>query len=102
MVFMFSRSPKYYFDRSGLEGEEDVWEISEKPKKSRGIHFAAFPDELVKRCINVGCEKEGEILDPFVGSGTVLRVALSTGRSALGIDLSQTYCLHTAKTLSEV
>lgn len=31
------------------------------------------------------------VLDPFAGSGTSLRVAMSLGRSAIGVDMSETY-----------
>lgn len=94
MLFMFSKSPRYFFDRTGLieAGEEDIWHISERAKGSNGLHSAAFPEELVRRCLRVGCPENGQVLDPFAGTGTVLRVALETGRSATGIDLSSKYC----------
>jgi DNA modification methylase len=98
-VFMFSKSRKYHFSRDKLGGEEDVWTISERPKHSKGLHFAAFPDELVSKCLAVGCPMNGRVLDPFAGTGTVLRVALEAGRSATGIDLSPAYCEHMVRTL---
>lgn len=97
MIFLFSKSRKYYFSRDNLNGEEDVWTISKRPRFARGIHSAAFPDELVKKCLQVGCPPKGEVLDPFAGSGTALRVALESGRSAFGIDLSEPFCRHMAK-----
>lgn len=104
MLFMFSKSPKYFFDRSGLieAGEEDIWHISERPKGSNGLHSAAFPDELVRRCLRVGCPEGGRVLDPFAGTGTVLRIALETGRPATGIDLSGKYCDYMVKYLNTV
>jgi DNA modification methylase len=98
-VFMFTKGRKYHFSREQLKEEEDVWAISNRPKHARGIHRAAFPDELVEKCLRVGCKESAEVLDPFAGSGTVLRVALNSGRSAVGIDLNEAYCAHMVKTL---
>jgi DNA modification methylase len=100
MVFMFSKSPRYYFSRKALDKEEDIWTISHRPASaSKGIHSAAFPDELARRCLDVGCPAGGLVLDPFAGSGTVLRVAIQTDRQVTGIDLSSTFCDHMAKVL---
>lgn len=92
MVFMFSKTPRYWFDRAGLGAEQDVWEISSRRKNNNGNHSAAFPDELVDRCLAIGCPKDGKVLDPFAGTGTVLRVAIQSGRPATGIDLSGEFC----------
>jgi len=92
MVFMFSKSPRYYFSRSALNGEEDIWTISARRRSNGGLHSAAFPEDLVQRCIDVGCPKSGRVLDPFAGTGTTLRVALKSGRSPVGIDLSEQFC----------
>lgn len=97
MLFLFAKGPQYHFDRSQLHGEEDVWRISKRPRHSKGVHSAAFPDELVKKCLDVGCPPGGKVLDPFAGSGTVLRVALTSSRPAVGIDLSTKFCEHIAK-----
>jgi DNA modification methylase len=101
MMFMFSRSPRYYFQRKALTGEEDIWKISTRPKSTNGVHYAPFPDELVERCLRVGCPPGGTVLDPFAGSGTVLRVALSTGHPATGIDLSEKFCRFMADQLGK-
>lgn len=88
-IFMFTKARFYSFDRSALP-EEDVWNIPIE-RNVRIDHNAAFPTELVKRCIESGSPVGGKILDPFVGSGTVLDVANSLGRDAVGIDMSSAY-----------
>lgn len=90
-VFIFSKGPRYWFDREGLGGEEDMWSIPARPENP-GAHFAPFPAALVERCIRCGCPPGGTVLDPFVGSGTTLLVAQQLGRKGIGIDLSPSYC----------
>lgn len=92
MVFMFSKSPRYYFSRAGLKHEEDIWTISARRRSNGGVHSAAYPEQLVERCLEIGCIHGGRILDPFAGSGTTLRVALKSGRPCVGIDLSEEFC----------
>lgn len=101
-VFMFSKSPKYIFDREALNGEEDIWTIPTKPNQNKVSHFSAFPEELVKKCLDIGCKKEGEVLDPFAGTGTTLKVALQSGRPAVGVDLKPEFCDHMVKSLSSL
>ena len=84
-VFIFARSPRYFFDRNALGGEEDVWNI---PAPARGGGAAPFPEALAARCVGCGSRPGDLVLDPFAGSGTTLRVAVSMGRCALGIDLT--------------
>lgn len=101
-IFMFTRSPKYYFNRSGLRGVEDVWEFSARPRRSNVKHSAAFPEELVERCLDVGCPAVGNVIDPFSGSGTVARVAVRRGHSTVGIDLNRVFCLDSIGSLLEL
>ena len=100
-VFMFTKNRRYYFNRSTLETEnvEDLWTISARPKPTNGIDTAPFPDELVQRCLNIGCPNDGIVLDPFAGGGTTLRVALESGRSATGIDLNPDFCNYMVNSL---
>lgn len=90
-IFMFSKQPRYWFNRKALNGDEDVWRISARPDNP-GSHFAPYPIELADRCIAAGCPAKGVVLDPFVGSGTSMVAALSRGMSAIGIDLKPEYC----------
>ena len=86
------KSPRYYFSRDALHSSEDIWTISARRRSNGGLHSAAFPEQLVQRCIEIGCPEGGRVLDPFAGTGTTLRVALKSGRSAVGIDLSEQFC----------
>jgi DNA modification methylase len=99
MVFMFAKRPRYRFNRSALGSDEDIWTISDKRKHNNGLHAATFPDALVEKCLAVGCSPGGEVLDPFAGCGTVLRVSLTSGHPAVGIDLSQEFCRYAAEQL---
>ena len=104
-VFMFAKDRRYYFNRQPLidrKFDEDVWTIRARPKITNGIDTAPFPEELVSRCLEIGCPVDGVVLDPFAGSGTTLRVAIRSQRPAIGIDLSQVFCkyiLHELKDL---
>lgn len=96
-IFMFAKDRNYFFNRETLRDvvvEEDVWTISARPKGTNGIDTAPFPDELVERCLALGCPESGNVLDPFAGAGTTLRVALKTKRSATGIDLNAEFCAY--------
>lgn len=67
----------------------DVWSIKLQPLPE--AHFAAFPEELVKRCIEAGCPERGVVLDPFAGSGTTGKVAQDLQRDAILIELVPKY-----------
>jgi DNA modification methylase len=103
-IFMFVKDRKYYFNRQPLidVGEEDMWTIPARPEPTNGIDTAPFPEELVKRCLEIGCPEDGSVLDPFAGSGTTLKVALKLGRSTCGIDLNREFCLHAVNHLKEL
>ena len=70
-IFLFTKKARYYFNRDGLGGEEDVWTIEpERNSIARGTHYAPYPRALVRRCLSAGCPQGGTVLDPFVGGGT--------------------------------
>jgi len=117
-IFMFAKNRYYYFNRGGLHvqrvrllGEdgnetddefdqgEDVWNIVARPKLANGLATAPFPDELVQKCLEIGCPPGGAVLDPFVGGGTTVRVAVETGHPATGIDLNREFCEYAVASL---
>jgi len=93
----------------------DVWQMN--PERNMGRHLAPFPRELVQRAITLACPdavclggyfreftfgkrrttgftdcghgdmRPGVVLDPFMGTGTSVRVACEMGRTGIGVDL---------------
>jgi len=66
-----------------------VWKIPPKPFPE--AHFAVFPEELVKQCLDAGCPEQGTVLDPFSGAGTTALVALKNHGKYIGIELNPDY-----------
>lgn len=89
-IFLLTKSRFYSYDRRALEKEESVWNIPIDRAKLIE-HSAPFPAALVRRCILTGSPKGGHVLDPFVGSGTTIDVALELGRNCVGIELHPGY-----------
>ncbi|MDP1824930.1 MAG: site-specific DNA-methyltransferase [Archangium sp.] len=69
----------------------DVWKIPTQPSKLE--HFAAFPEELARRCIVAGSRPGDTVLDPFAGTCTTGLVALKEGRRFVGVELNPEYAL---------
>lgn len=101
-VLMLAKDRRYFFDKRPLieqDIEEDVWSIPARPRSAAGIDTASFPDELAKRCLDIGCQEEGVVLDPFLGAGTTVRVALEMGLSGVGVELNRDFCKHAVEQL---
>jgi site-specific DNA-methyltransferase (adenine-specific) len=56
------------------------------------VHPTQKPAGLIMRLMEYGCPAGGLVVDPFMGSGTTLQVALELGRRAIGIEISREYC----------
>jgi DNA modification methylase len=74
---------------TGTRNARSVWTIATQPYPE--AHFATWPERLVERMVKAGCPDNGIVLDPFVGSGTTVKVARELGRRAIGLDLSMPY-----------
>lgn len=69
----------------------DVWQIIPEDTQGRKLHFAPFPEDLVKTPIVLTCPQNGVVLDPFTGTGTTNFVAAQLGRKSIGIDMAHEY-----------
>jgi len=66
----------------------NVWHITNvlpNSKLEKGI--AAFPEAIPYRLIKLFSYKGETVLDPFMGSGTTLKVAIELGRNAIGYEI---------------
>jgi len=59
--------------------------------KQLGYHVAAYPEELVALMIETYTDPSDVVLDPFLGSGTTLKVARVMKRKGLGVELNKSY-----------
>lgn len=54
-------------------------------------HSAAFPDALPEWFIKLFTREGDTVLDPFMGSGTTIRIANRLNRRAIGVDIHEGY-----------
>lgn len=93
-------SGKRVFGYGNKRNSRDVWSVNTKPYKES--HFAVFPEEIAEKCLLAGCPKNGIVLDPFMGSGTVAAVALMHGRKYIGIEINDEYIEFAKKRIGSV
>ncbi len=67
-----------------------LWEmVNVLPGSPLEKEIAAFPEELPYRIIKLFSYKGETVLDPFVGSGTTIKVARDLGRNSIGIEIKK-------------
>ena len=76
---------------SGRSMKKDVIESPVESLPGNG-HPAIFPVAVVREVIRLLSPPDGQVLDPYLGSGTTAIAALLEGRRCIGIDISQEYC----------
>lgn len=59
--------------------------------KKLGYHVAAYPEELVAFFLECYTDQGDTVLDPFVGSGTTMKIASIMGRGGIGYELNAEY-----------
>lgn len=95
--FNYKKTPKEVKEESKIDLEEtqkekwylNVWHITNvlpiNNRLEQGI--AAFPEEIPYRLIKLFSFKGETVLDPFLGSGTTLKVANELGRNGVGYEI---------------
>ena len=68
--------------------QSDVWQFN---TEGCSFHPAPFPEKLPARCIKLYSLKNDCVLDPFLSSGTVMKIARDLGRNSVGIELNSEY-----------
>jgi len=66
------------------------------PQDVRADHPTVKPQALLRYLCRLICPPDGEILDPFVGSGSTIVAAIADGFRACGIDSDRHYLLDLA------
>jgi site-specific DNA-methyltransferase (adenine-specific) len=67
-----------------------IWEMNNVlPGSKLEKDIAAFPDELPYRIITLFSYVGETVLDPFLGSGTTMKVARQLGRNSIGIEIKK-------------
>ncbi|KOR27486.1 hypothetical protein TI03_06790, partial [Achromatium sp. WMS1] len=96
---------KYYRTRNNMRGANpgDVWEFSHIHycNPNRQNHPTQKPEGLIERMVLASSNEGGNILDPFSGSGTTLRVCQQINRNAIGFELNPEYVKMTWARLNE-
>lgn len=89
---------------------EHSWRVVPVGEKQQGFemengkpaseHVAPFPSKLIEPYVISLCPEGGVVLDPFLGSGTTMRVAMENNRSSIGIELSSSSIAYAKKRLN--
>jgi len=67
-----------------------LWEmVNVLPGSPLEKEIAAFPEELPYRIIKLFSYVGETVLDPFVGSGTTMKVARALGRNSIGVEIKK-------------
>ncbi|QJQ21437.1 site-specific DNA-methyltransferase [Pseudomonas sp. SK] len=76
-------------DYDETRNKRSVWTVATASFK--GAHFATFPPDLIRPCVQAGSPRGGLVLDPFGGAGTTALVAMQEGRKSVICELNPEY-----------
>ena len=117
-IFMLTKSKNYFFNKSVIK--VPTKRINDKKREKNKLykvmdniikfnttqsklnHFAAFPEDMIKLLLLSSTPKNGIVLDPFHGTGTVGVVAEKNNRNWIGIELSEEYTKMSYERITKV
>ena len=106
IIFLTKDNTKYKLNYEIMNGETrpdffqnqltNLWRISVKSGVLRKTpnHKAPYPLELVERMLLLSTDNSDTVLDPFLGSGTTMRVALQHHRKCKGYEINPNFKLE--------
>lgn len=85
------------YESAFTKGQRDkwftqIWNVAGTRQTTSQLErrTAAYPDEIVNRLIRMFSVKGDTVLDPFLGSGTTVRVAMRNKRNSIGYETDET------------
>ena len=89
-ILIFQKLGKIgWIKRKKMTQTNDIWPMTNVlPIKGRlEENIAAFPEQLPKNLITLFTQKQDWVCDPFLGSGTTMKVAKNLNRNSIGIEI---------------
>lgn len=82
----------YHGPRGGHEGRDCLIGNSSRHDVEASGHPCPKTESIVRSVLKWAVPEGGTVIDPFCGSGTVLKAAKDLEMKAIGIELSEQYC----------
>ena len=96
--YHWQHEPCWYAVRASGKGhwagdrkQTTLWQIANKDQDAETVHGTQKPVEAMRRPIENNASPGQAVYEPFMGSGTTLIAAETTGRVCLGVELNPTY-----------
>jgi DNA modification methylase len=89
MIYAVKKTGKGHW--AGDRKQTTLWHIANKDQDAETVHGTQKPVECMRRPILNNSSHGQAIYEPFMGSGTTLIAAETTGRVCLGIELNPAY-----------
>ena len=85
----------------GVRVFRHLWNGMLRASKDALVHPTQKPEALHKWCFALRWFPPGTVVDPYMGSASLLRAAKDLKRPAIGIEIEESYCEIAAKRLGQ-